>query len=144
VVPGSRPAQTDGARTLSIRFQHAGGGSYTVALVPLSRIRGNLPRGSPTVNSKCRGAQHRGFRSTKERNPKIVTRYRIFTIRDRRSEHEHGWLQMQQLLERARAYLDALEAERQMALTLSEQKARGSQADQSPTGRISSSHKDAG
>jgi hypothetical protein len=30
---------------------------------------------------------------------------------------------MEQLLERARAYLDALEAERQMALTLSEQKA---------------------
>jgi hypothetical protein len=75
------------------------------------------------VNSKCRGAQHRGFRSTKERNRRIVTRYRIFTILDRRSEHKHGWLQMEQLLERARAYLDALEAERQMALTLSEQKA---------------------
>jgi hypothetical protein len=34
-----------------------------------------------------------------------------------------GCLQMEQLLEKARAYLDALEADRQAALTLSEQKA---------------------
>ena len=72
---------------------------------------------------KCRARQHRWFRFTKSFNLKGVTHYRIFAILDERSEHKHGWLQMEQLLERARAYLDALEADRQMALALSEQKA---------------------
>ena len=72
---------------------------------------------------KCRARQHRWFRFTKSFNLKGVTHYRIFAILDERSEHKHGWLQMEQLLERARAYLDALEADRQMALVLSEQKA---------------------
>jgi hypothetical protein len=80
-------------------------------------------RASPTVKSKCRARQHRWFRFTKGCNLKGVTHYRIFAILDERSEHKHGWLQMEQLLERARAYLDGLEADRQAALTLSEQKA---------------------
>ena len=75
------------------------------------------------MKSKCRARQHRWFRFTKSFNLKGVTHYRIFAILDERSEHKHGWLQMEQLLERARAYLDALEADRQMALALSEQKA---------------------
>jgi hypothetical protein len=75
------------------------------------------------MKSKCRARQHRWFHFTKSFNLKGVTRYRIFAILDERSEHKHGWLKMEQLLERARAYLDALEADRQMALVLSEQKA---------------------
>jgi hypothetical protein len=75
------------------------------------------------MKRKCRARQHRWFRFTKGFNQKGVTHYRIFAILDERSEHKHGWLQMEQPLERARAYLDALEADRQMALALSEQKA---------------------
>src|SRR5215469_1202646 len=75
------------------------------------------------MKRKCRGPQHRWVRFTKGCNLKGVTHYRIFAILDERSEHKHGWLQMEQLRERARTYLDALEADRQMALALSEQKA---------------------
>jgi hypothetical protein len=77
------------------------------------------------MKGKCRVRQHRWFRFTKgiDINLKGVTRYRFLTILDERSEQTHAWLQMEELLERARAYLDALEADRQMALTLSEQKA---------------------
>ena len=75
------------------------------------------------MKGKCRARQHRWFRFTKGANLKGVTHYRIFAILDKQSEHKHGWLQMEQLLERARAYLDKLEADRQAALTLSEQKA---------------------
>jgi hypothetical protein len=72
------------------------------------------------MKRKC---QHRWFRFTKGCNPKGVTHHGIFAILNERSENKHGWLQMEQLLERARAYLDALEADRQAALALSEQKA---------------------
>jgi hypothetical protein len=51
--------------------------------------------------------------------------------------------QMPTQLEKAREYLDALEAERLTALALSERKAEEAKAHQSPAGRISSGHGDA-
>jgi len=63
------------------------------------------------------------FVRPREAQLKSVTRDPVFTILHERSEQEQGYLQMEQLLERAHAYLNALEADRQAALARSEQKA---------------------
>ena len=63
------------------------------------------------------------FVRPREAKLKRVTRDPVLTTLHERSEQEQGYLQMEQLLERAYAYLNALEADRQAALALSEQKA---------------------